>query len=227
MTRSLSALRVPVLLLAGTLFAGCSALKNNAEPERLYVLRAAPAAATPALAAVVSVPRPLVHPGLDSPRLALTRPGNELDYYAASRWGGSLPEVLGAFAVHSLDGSFATVVGGERSAGPADFELLLTARHFEAEYESQDAAPVVRVTLECLLVDTSPRRVVGGCDADVREPASENRMASIVGAFERAAQRALQEVRDKATAAAAAAQAAGATAPGGAVPPGASPVRAR
>lgn len=200
-----------VLLLAA--LSGCSVLKNDAEPERIYVLRAAPAPAGSPLGAVVTVPRPLVHPGLDSPRLALTRPGNEMDYYASSRWGGALPEVLGAFAVHSLDGAFATVVGGERSPGPADFELLLTARHFEAEYAAQDAAPVVRVTLECLLVDTSPRRVVGSCDADVTEPAAANRMSEIVAAFERAAQRAMEEVRGKAAAATGAAMQAAPAAP--------------
>lgn len=201
--------------LAALLLTGCGMFRSNAEPDRLYVLRAAPASSAGQVAAVLSVPRPQVHPGLDSFRLALTRPGNELDYFAASRWGGSLPEVLAAFAVHSMDGSFATVVGGGRSAGPAEFELLLTARHFEAEYESGGGAPVVRVTLECMLVDTSPRRVVGNCDAEAREPAGENRMAAIVQAFERAAQRAMEEVRGKATAAANAALQADAAASSG------------
>lgn len=192
--------------LAALLLAGCGVLGGSkAEPDRLYVMRAAPAQSAAPLAAVLSVLRPQVHPGLDSPRLALTRPGNELDYYAASRWGGTLPDVLAAFAVHSMDGSFSTVVGGGRSAGPADFELLLTARHFEAEYEAGGGAPFVRVTLECMLVDVSPRRVVGNCDAEAREPAGENRMAAIVLAFERAAQRAMEEVRARATAAASAA----------------------
>lgn len=189
--------------LAAMLLAGCGVFGGGrTEPDRLYVLRAAPAQGATPVAAVLSVVRPQVHPGLDTYRLALTRPGNELDYFAASRWGGSLPEVLAAFALHSLDGSFTTVVGGGRSAGPAQFELQLTARHFEAEYGPGGGAPVVRVTLQCLLVDTSPRRVVGNCDAEAREPAAENRMAAIVGAFERAAQRAMEEVRSKATAAA-------------------------
>lgn len=203
--RRLRLVRISACALAAVLLAGCGVLGGGrTEPDRLYVLRAAPAQGTP-VAAVLSVARPQVHPGLDSHRLALTRPGNELDYFAASRWGGTLPDVLAAFAVHSLDGSFTTVVGGGRSAGPAQFELLLTARHFEAEYESGSGAPVVRVTLECLLVDASPRRVVGSCDAEAREPAGENRMAAIVRAFERAAQRAMEEVRGKVTAAAGAA----------------------
>lgn len=186
------------------LLAGCGGLRSKAGPDRIYVLTVAPpaAAASTAVPGMLVVQRPTVQPGLESDRIALTRAGNELDFYAGSRWGGSLPVVLGAFAVQSLAGSFATVSGADRGAGAGDFELLITARHFEAEYAA-GGAPVVRVTLECLLVAAAPRRVLGSCDAEVREPAADNRMGAIVTAFERAAQRALQEVRAKAVAAAA------------------------
>jgi cholesterol transport system auxiliary component len=198
---------IGVALLA-LLLAGCGGLRSDASPDRIYVLKAAqPAApATTIVPGMLVVQRPAVQPGLETDRIALTRPGNELDFFAASRWGGSLPAVLGAFAVQSLAGSFATVAGAERGAGAGDFELLITARHFEAEY-AQGGAPVVRVALDCLLVAAAPRRVVGGCDVDVREPAADNRMGAIVTAFEQAAQRALQEVRVKAVAAATAAAA--------------------
>jgi cholesterol transport system auxiliary component len=192
-----------VALLA--LLAGCGGLRSDARPDRIYVLQVAhpaAAAATTAVPGMLVVQRPTMQPGLETDRIALTRAGNELDFYAASRWGGSLPAVLGAFAVQSLAGSFATVSGAERGAGAGDFELLITARHFEAEYAA-GGVPVARVALECLLVAAAPRRVLGSCDTDVREPAADNRMGEIVLAFERAAQRALQEVRAKAVAMAA------------------------
>jgi len=141
-----------------------------------------------------------VQPGLDTNRIALTRAGNELDYYALSRWSGSLPEVLEAFAVQSPQGAFVTGVGTGRGAGAADHELLLTVRHFQAEYGA-GGAPQVHVALDCLLVATSPRRVLGSCNAEVREPAADNRMSAIVAAFERAAQQAMQQVRARAAAA--------------------------
>lgn len=186
--------------------AACSGLRSDAAPEQIYVLNAARAAAAAnVVPGVLSVPRPAVQPGLDTDRIALIRAGNELDYYASSRWGGNLAQVLGAFALQSMAGGFATVSGGGQGAGPAQHELLLTVRHFEAAYDD-GGAPEVRVSLECLLVATAPRRVLGNCDAEVREPAGENRMHAIVLAFERAAQRAFGEVRGKAMAAATAAR---------------------
>jgi cholesterol transport system auxiliary component len=199
-------MRIPVLLLlpcAALVAAGCGGLTSKAAPDRIYVLQPAPAqAGGTVVPGVLTVARPAVQPGLDSERIALSRAGNELDYFAGSRWGEALPQVLGAFAVQSLAGSFGTVVGAERGAGPANFELLLTVRHFEAEYGADGAAPTVHVALECLLLAVSPRRVLGSCDAAARESAAENRMGAIILAFEKAAQRALQEARAKAVAAA-------------------------
>ena len=194
--------RVMGVLLAGAMLSACGGLRSNAEADRTYVLRAEEGAAqaTP-VAGVLMVPRPGVQPGLDTDRIALTREGNELDYFALSRWSGPLPQVLGAFAVQSMHGAFTTVTGVGRNAGQAEYELLLTARHFEAAYGA-GGAPEVRVAFECLLVHASPRRVLGSCDADVREPAGENRMAAIVAAFERATRQALAEVRRQAAAAA-------------------------
>lgn len=191
---------------AMSLLAGCSVLRSDVEADRIYVLNAPADDATSATAAgampgLLVIPRPTLQPGLETDRIALMRQGNELDYFALSRWSGALPQVLGALAVQSMDGAFATVTGVERGAGPAQFELLLTVRHFEAVYAGE-GAPEVRVEIECLLVSAAPRRVVGQCDAQARERAAENRMAPIIAAFERAAHAALAEVRSKAVAAA-------------------------
>lgn len=202
---------------AGAVLAACGGLKSNAGADRLYVLNAANGPLGGAtVAGTLIISRPRVQPGLDTYRIALTRADNELDYYALSRWGESLPEVLDAFVVQSLAGSFATVTGVDRSVGPADFELLLTARHFEARYAEGSSGPVVRVAFDCLLVDTTPRRTLGSCNVDVEEPAADDRMSAIVSAFERGAQRALGEIRSKAQALAATSPA-GQGAGGGAV----------
>jgi cholesterol transport system auxiliary component len=197
-------MRAGAVVLAAALLASCGGLRSNAEPDQIYVLNAVrPAAAASVVPGVLVVPRPAVQPGLDTDRIALRRGGNELDFYAASRWSGNLSQVLGAFALQSVAGSFATVAGGGQNIGVVNYELQLTVRHFEAVY-ANGGAPEVRVAFECQVVATSPRRVLGACDAEVREAAADNRMGAIVQAFERAAQRALVEVRGKATALAAA-----------------------
>ena len=103
--------------------------------------------------------------------------------------------------MQSLAGALVTVCGAERDAGTADYEMRLTVRRFEAAYGA-GGAPRVQVAIDCLLVATSPRRVLGNCDAEVREPVGDNRMSAIVAAFERAMQQAMQQVRARVVAAA-------------------------
>jgi hypothetical protein len=62
------------------------------------------------------------------------------------------------------------------------------------------------VGFECLLTSTSPRRVLGRCDAEAREPAGDNRMGEIVAALDRAAQKAVTEMGGKVAAMASEAQ---------------------
>ncbi len=193
---------LPCALAVMTLLGGCSMLGGSA-PSRIYVLNAAPPAAEgETLPAVLSIPRPLIQPGLDTDRIALVRPGNELDFYAASRFGEPLPRVLTALVLQSMRGAggFLTTVGTDRAGLPSDFEMLLTVRRFEAEYLSGAALPSVQVAIDCMLVSGAPRRVLGRCDAVATEPAAEDRMGEIVRAMERAAQRSLAEVRTKAVA---------------------------
>jgi cholesterol transport system auxiliary component len=199
----LNRLRLLGALAGVAALTACSGLKSTTEPDRIYVLHAAPAATTgQPLAAVLSVPRPAVHPGLDTDRIALVRAGNELDYYASSRFGEPLPKVLSALVLQSLGGAdgFATTINSDRAALPGDFELLLTVRRFEAEYGADAALPSVQVAMDCLLVTGAPRRVLGHCDGVATETVVADSMSEIVRAMERAAQRALAEVRSKAVA---------------------------
>ena len=200
------ALRAAPVIAAALFMAACSVLKSNSPGEQVYVLHpagqsAAAAGNAAAIDAMLVVPQPEAAPALNTSRIALTQPGNRLDYFADSRWGASLPQVLGALVVESLVAAktFSVVAGTDPSAGHGDFQLLLTIRHFEAEYSGSatDSAPVARVAIECLLTSTSPRRVVGRCDAEAREPAGDNRMGEIVAALDRAAQKAVTEMGGK------------------------------
>jgi ABC-type uncharacterized transport system auxiliary subunit len=201
--RSTTPFHVLLGVLLGVLLTACSGLRSKDQADRTYQLRAAPAPGAAALPGVLSVLQPVVPPGFDTDRILLTR-GQELDHFAASRWGDSLPRVLAALAVQSLagGGGFTHVVEAGRPAVASDFELLLTVRHFEAAYADADAAPTIQVAFECTLTAGNPRRVLGRCAASVSEAAGENRMAAIVAALERATQRALAEVRAAAVAAA-------------------------
>ncbi|MGC4027370.1 MAG: ABC-type transport auxiliary lipoprotein family protein [Steroidobacteraceae bacterium] len=195
-------------IAAFAVLAGCGGLlKSGAPSEQVYVLRPAAAegpAATP-VAGVLAVPRPVVQPGLASTRIALTRPGNRLDYFAGASWSASLPQVVGALATESLRaaGRFEVVTDAERGGNPR-YALQLMVRHFEAEYpDDGTASPRARVEFECLLVASVSRDVLGHCDAQAIVPATANRMGAIVQALEQAARQAMAEVIDRAAEAAA------------------------
>ncbi len=200
----MSVRQIVVGSLVAMLLTACSGLQRGDDPDRLYVLRPAPASTAPiAVPGVLLVLRPAMQPGLENDRIALLRDGNELNYYAASRWGDTLSRVLAAFAVESLagPGGFGTVASADRAILASNFELLLTVRHFEVQY-ADGASPVAQVAFECVLTTGAPRRVLGRCDVSASEPADENRMGEIVPALERATQRAMAEMRTKAVAAA-------------------------
>ena len=204
--RSGSNLAAAAALGLAAVLAGCgSILKSDAPAEQVYLLHAAPAPAAPAapLAATIRVLRPSPQPGLDTSRIALTRPGNRLDYYAGSRWAGPLGDVLGGLLTQQLraSGTFAGVDGDRAGFGP-DFVVGITIRRFEAEYRDEDSPPLVRVTLECTLGNRDTRETVANFDADVSVQAAANRLGSVVAALEQAAQQALTEVIARSAAAA-------------------------
>ena len=124
MTPASTTTTVSVHLLLGvmacTLLTACSGLRSKDEPDRTYLLRAAPATGAAALPGVLAVLQPVVQPGFDTDRILLTRGGQELDHFAASRWGDALPRVIAALAAQSLagGGGFTHVVEAGRPAHP-------------------------------------------------------------------------------------------------------------
>jgi ABC-type uncharacterized transport system auxiliary subunit len=204
MTSAASMRAAPAALVLLALCA-CSGLRSEAPATQAYVLRPAPAVQAGAPAAPVPgllvLRRPEVQPGLETARIALLLPGNRLDYFAASRWSASLPQVIDAFATQSLlaAGRFELVNGSDRGTAGARFLLLLTVRHFEADYgRGEQQAPDVRVAFECVLVEAATRVAVGRCDGEAVVPAAANRMEPIVMAFEAAAREAMGEVGEQA-----------------------------
>lgn len=196
---------MPCVAAVAALATGCSMFGSRAAPDRTYVLRATSSPGQPAVPGVLAVLRPAMQPGLDTDGIMLIRAGQELDHFAGTRWGDALSKVVGAMVVQSLSGGggFANVVDPARAGVAGNYELLLTVRHFEANYAAAGAAPpVIHVAFECAVTAGTPRRVLGRCDAEAMEPASDNRMGVIVAAMERAAQRALADLRERAVAAA-------------------------
>jgi ABC-type uncharacterized transport system auxiliary subunit len=195
----MSHLRLPIVLL-GLALCGCSGLFHSSAPQlQLYVLQPPPRAARAidgaAGAPTLRIARPLPAPGLNTDRIALTRPGSRLDYFANGRWSGPLTEVLSDLTLAAFrDDPAWSAVADDRGTFNADYLLQTSVDRFSADYTTDDAPPTIRVELHCLLIRRSDGVLIGSFAVSENEPAPANRMASVVTVFSVVADRAVLAV---------------------------------
>jgi cholesterol transport system auxiliary component len=181
---------------------GCTGLfHSNARPEQVYYLRthATPAdgagSSAPGGAASLRIGHPLADPGLDSTHIVLLQADHRMNFYAGSRWPAPVSDMIEALAVEKLRGSGDwSAVEDPANPFPTDYLLQLSVRRFEADYTSGSVAPVVYVVLEGIIGRREGRDVLATFSASGSVPAAANRMAEVVGAFERATDAALGEL---------------------------------
>ena len=195
---------LPALILVAAILTGCSGLLRSSGPQlQLYVLQppqVAPAAETHAPPGpTLRIARPLPAPGLGTDRIALTRPGNRLDYYAGSRWSAPLPDVVSELllAVFRNDPAW-SAVADDRGTLNADYLLQTSLDRFTADAAQESALPTVRVDLHCLLIRRSDGVLLGSFAVSRSQQVPANRMASVVATFSQVAGQALSAVAERA-----------------------------
>jgi ABC-type uncharacterized transport system auxiliary subunit len=180
---------------------------------QIYILRAtAPAADAAetvrardgtAAAPTLQLPRPSADPGLATQMITLVRSDHRMDYYLGSRWAADLPDVVETLAIDTLRASGAWgAVHESPSPFIADYLLQINIRRFEADYTDGGVAPTVHVVLDCTLARRVGRDLVASFAAEGVAAADENRLSSVVAAFEKAANAALTTMADRSAAAA-------------------------
>lgn len=187
---------------------GCGSLLDSklAAPQT-YVLRlpaSAPPAAEPTAGSVL-VQRPEAGPGLESNRIALLRTERRFDFYAASLWAAPAPDVVESVVVDALrgTGTFSAVLDDVSPYAP-QYDLRITLRRFEADYTDGGGAPMVHVALDCTLGRHRDRVLLASFTAQGAARAGEDRLSSVVAAFEAATSAAMAELTRATTAALAA-----------------------
>ncbi|HEY3849920.1 MAG TPA: ABC-type transport auxiliary lipoprotein family protein [Steroidobacteraceae bacterium] len=182
---------------------GCtgSLFKSKEPPQAVYVLTVVPAPATAGaeIPADLTLLRPQVRPGIDTSQIAALYPDHRLDHFAGARWSGPLDEVLQNFALQAFRADAGVRnVHTDASAFGTGYWLEIDVADFQAEYggpkETDSGPPTVHVHLVARLGTSGDRRVVGQFEADVREPASDNRLTAIVQAYNRAASAAFARI---------------------------------
>jgi cholesterol transport system auxiliary component len=177
--------------------AGCGGVFDSkiAAPQT-YVLRL-PVNATPPSenrGGTVLVQRPEAGPGLDSNRIALLRTDRRFDFYAASLWAAPAPDVVESVIVQALRGAGAfRGVFDDASPYAPDYDLRIGLRRFEADYTS-GAPPTIHVVLDCTVGRHRDRKLLASFTAQGSARAEEDRLASVVAAFEAATAAAVDEL---------------------------------
>jgi cholesterol transport system auxiliary component len=191
---------LPLLMVLLTACAG-SLFKNKAAPPTMYLLSATPKssaaapAKTPPAPVDVAVLKLRVRAGLDTDRIAALYPDRRMDYFAGVRWSGPLDEVLQDLAVqefHSNPGL--RNVNADGSVFASTYWLEIEVADFQAEYAAGGSAPTVHVHLLARVGNSGDRHVLGRFEPDIHEAAADNRMTAIVDAYNRAADKALDEI---------------------------------
>jgi cholesterol transport system auxiliary component len=216
MKRLAIALAVFLAALLPALLAGCGGVfESSLASPQTYVLRlpASAAASAEGLSAAsagsVLVRRPEAGPGLDSNRIALLRSDRRFDFYAASLWAAPAPDVMESVVINSLRGTGAfTAVFDDASPFVPGYDLRITMRRFEADYTNDgrdgSRAPTVHVVLDCTLGRRRDRALLTSFTAQGSALAAEDRLGSVVAAFEAATAGAMAELTRTTTAAIAA-----------------------
>jgi cholesterol transport system auxiliary component len=195
----------PALLALGV--AGCSSLlRSDAPPVQVYTLRAAApasdAAADPAPATTGSlrVARTLAGPGLGTAQIVLLQPDHRMNIYAGSAWSADAPALVASLAAQTLraSGKWRSVEDAD-SPFPSDYLLQISIRRFDADYPAgADAAPTVKVALDCTLGEEDGRQILASFVAAGSAPAGANRLSDVVAAFQQATEQALASLSQQA-----------------------------
>ncbi len=198
----------PLVLAACAMGCTGSLFQSKVPPPTIYLLGAGAASAGSAAAATadaakaapvipvdLAVLKPRVRPGLESDRIAALYPDRRLDYFADARWSGPLGEVLQDVAVQAFHtGATLHNVSGEASVFASAYWLEIEVMDFQAEYTAGANAPTVHVQFLARLGTSGDRRILGQFTANAQQPAAENRLTAIVGAYAAATDTALAKI---------------------------------
>ena len=181
-------IRTLALAAAAALSLSGCALLSSPDPVQLYRFGdAAGAVATPPTSPVQVKLRALEMPQAAQGDRLLGVTGSQAAYIAGARW------VSPALMLYSdaLEASFASQARsvrliGRRELTPTTRLLDVDVRAFETRYDYAGAAPTVLITVRARLLRFPERTVVSERTFTVSQPAAENRVTTIVDAYDTA-----------------------------------------
>lgn len=195
-------MRLTILSLAAVAsvaLAGCVSLFPKTEPAQLYrfggTAAAQPGPGATAGQTVIAL-APIDFADAASGDRLMTSTGPEVAYIAGARWAAPAKTMFTEALEQAFERDARVVsLAGRRSMGGVDLMLDVDVNAFEARYENgREAAPVAVISMDVRVIRLKERTVVSHRIIEVRQPASENRMGSIVTAMDAATTQALSQL---------------------------------
>lgn len=183
-------------LLVGVL-SGCGALPVGKPPPQLYTLtpKSTFPDDLPYADWQLGVDRPTSPAGLSTARIAVAKQLFTLDYYAGVQWIDDAPNMVQRLLIESFENSNRIVGVGRESVGlRSNFVLKTELREFQAEYLDGASLPTVRVRLNAKLVKMPQRYIIASTTGERTIAAADNRMETIIRAFDDALGKALRDI---------------------------------
>lgn len=133
----------------------------------------------------LAIDMPTAPENLDSDRIALTRGATRFAYFADATWTDRVPALLRTLLVEAFEATGRIADVWTDPEGMTNGHLLQTEiRAFNARYDDAAATPpVVDVSLDMRLVRLPGQRTVGRTLIASQKPAAQNKVASVVRAF--------------------------------------------
>lgn len=188
--------RLPLILLAFMLFAGCTMSSSEPIPQTYRL--------TPTVNPVNETPMAHIKlgnietsPGLDDSRIILHVLPYRIDHYAAARWPIRLPEYLDAVILEglSLSQTAQSISQGSLSGLP-NYKLQIRVLDFQTEYKtSVQDTPDMHIRMELTLQRSRGQRIILHDWYESRITSTDNNMTAIIKKFNEA----FQEIFDNIT----------------------------
>lgn len=177
----------PLAATVATMALSACALLSTPDPVQTYRFGGAPAATSAAAVAgpvQVTLRRVEFPEAVEGDKL-LGVTGTEAAYIAGARWVSPASDLY----MESIENAFAAQATRVRLIGPRELtrgqrSLDIDIRSFEARYDAPGATPTIVVTARARMLVLPERTVSAERVFTVEQPATANRVSSIVEAFD-------------------------------------------
>ena len=189
--------RLLIMALISFGLTGCSGFLDSNEPAATQWWLEPTALQT-------SAPPPFEHvavdvavvPGLDTDRILNLDDRSQLGHYAGAFWADHLPEVLDSLLVRTFEKHGDVSARSTSRAGEGECLLRLEATKFYGRIDAAGVTDRVEVALAGSLECDGQRRELR---AEIEERVGENRMSTIVAAFQSALDRSVASLASQLT----------------------------